>query len=74
MTATLSRLQPGMLVEFSGEPHTVAMVNHSRARIVPVARQVVTITTLHGKTKTFTRPRTGYDISPNSEIPILRRR
>jgi len=73
---TLTRLQPGMIVMFSGERHVVKMVNESRAFIVPEKRRHVEVKSIEdGKEvikASFTKPGDGISISPNSEIDIIR--
>lgn len=75
MTATLTRLQPGMRLMHGGVPHRVVMVNECRALIEPVSATVRTI-------RPHTGPHAGRDIqirthgprvsiSPNSECEIL---
>lgn len=73
----LSRLQPGMVIEVSGDEYRVEYVNDCRAKCVPLNRQKRTIKfeNKKGETCEFTPETTGgaINISPNSECPILRR-
>lgn len=74
---TFSRLKLGMIVEHDGRPFEVVMVNDCRARIEPVKRKIVKVTLQKfdgetGEQKAFSVPqRESYNISPNSEMPIL---
>ncbi len=73
MNQTLTRLQPGHVVEFNGEEWIVTYVNESRARIVPREKKQITITTSEGLTANFQRHGGALDISPNSELRIVGR-
>lgn len=64
-------LRRGQLVDYFGEPCRVVMVNECRARLVPVRKLKVTISNLFGRTVTFKRSLPGFNVSVNSEIPIL---
>lgn len=72
MNGTLSRLQPGMTVLFSGAPHRVVMVNDCRARIVAVDKLRKTVL-LAGRLVTFSGEDRALNISPESELEILNR-
>ncbi len=70
-----SRLRVGMIVMLQGCEHRVEMVNGSRARCVPLSKKKVEIKTRFGEDGeaiTFEKNRPGMDISPNSEIEIIR--
>jgi hypothetical protein len=74
---TLSRLQPGMVVEIGGEEHVVEMVNDCRARCLPLNKKKskVRITDkLTGEVREFEPETTGgaVNISPNADCKILR--
>lgn len=71
MSATLSHLQPGHVVEFEGERWLVTMVNDCRARLVPQQKKVVVVVTASGKSATFQRYGASINVSPNSELPVV---
>jgi hypothetical protein len=67
------RLRVGMIVMLQGSEHRVEMVNPSRAHCVPLTKKKVEIKTRFDEAvKTFEKDRPGLDISPNSEIQVLR--
>lgn len=72
---TLSRLQPGMVVEFQGEHWRVTKVNDCCARLIPLRKADKTFTPVTGpnagKTISIESSRDAINISPNSEIPII---
>lgn len=73
--ATLTVLQPGMLVLFEGAPHRVVMVNESRA-LIECERRVTRVirpeTGPHaGQEVRITSTGQRHSISPNSELPTL---
>lgn len=74
---TLTRLQPGMIVELSGVRHTIILVNDCRAVAVPQEKKVTEFTAKTGinadKVIKFAQFQPGVNISPNSEIPIVGR-
>jgi hypothetical protein len=63
----------GDIIELAHEPHRVVMVNASRALVRPVAREVVEVCVTGGRRVKFRRLRRAFSISPNSEVPILKR-
>lgn len=71
MSQTLTRLQPGHLIEVSGEEYHVVMVNDCRARCVPLAKRERTITPKFGDAVTIQSTGNALNISPNSECRIL---
>ena len=70
-SATLTRLQPGQVLEFAGERYLCVFVNDCRARLVPQQKHVVVVTTAAGKSATFQRYGASVNVSPNSELPIV---
>jgi hypothetical protein len=68
-----SRLRLGDLVVLDGRKHVITMVNPCRARAVPLAKRRVDYETVDGKRVKFDTNYSTVNISPNSEIPILKR-
>lgn len=72
---TLTRLQPGHIIMFSGERHRVTMVNDCRAVIVPMEKRKTEIQqTIDGKqvvVARFSKYGSSVNISPNSEVEIV---
>jgi hypothetical protein len=68
-----SRLRLGDLVVLDGRKHVITMVNSCRARAVPLAKKRVDYETVDGKRVKFDTCYATVNISPNSEIPILKR-
>lgn len=73
--ATLTRLQPGMLVLAAGLRCRVVLVNDSRAKLQPVDRRERVVLPQTGKdagkTVIIRERLPAFDVSPNSEVPIL---
>jgi len=68
-----TRLRVGDLVVLEGRKHVITMVNSCRARAVPLAKKRVDYETIDGKRVKFDTCFATVNISPNSEIPILKR-
>jgi hypothetical protein len=72
---SLARLQPNMIVRFEAREWRVALVNESRALLVPrerVVRVFVPETGPNaGKEVRVAAIGTGISVSPNSELPIV---
>ena len=68
-----SRLRVGDVIEQDGEEWIVDLVNPCRARIKPLRKRQVSYETLEGKKVEFEASRKWANISPQSEVPILRR-
>jgi len=56
-----------------GREHVIDFINISRARAVPLERKQVEYTTVEGKKVEFHADHAAQNISPNSEVEILRR-
>lgn len=74
MNQTLTRLQPGQVIEISGSEYHVVMVNDCRARCLPLAKQERTITPKFGEPVTIQSSGSALNISPNSECRIVGRK
>ena len=75
---SLTRLQVGMVIEYSGEEYLVQSVTDCRAMIVPLNKRKTVVqikNKLTDEVREFTPETTGgpIGISPNSECKILRR-
>lgn len=71
MSDTLTRLQPGHLIEVSGDTYHVVFVNDCRARCVPMKKQERVITPKFGEAVTIQSSGSALNISPNSDCPIV---
>lgn len=67
------RLRIGDVFMLHGREHVVDFINASRARAVPLERKQVEYVTTDEKTVKFETDHASYNISPNSEVEILRR-
>lgn len=74
VVVTLTRLQPKMVFEMeAGEEYQVLRVNDCRAHCVPLTKKRVEIKDqLNGKVVVFEKTGNPIDISPNSDVKILR--
>lgn len=69
-----SRLQVGDIIPFGQQEYIVWLVNRSRAACAPlVGSAPVRVTTASDGSVAFTPAAHSESISPNSEVPILRR-
>jgi hypothetical protein len=68
-----TRLKVGDVVALYGREFVVDYVNTCRARCIPLSKKQVSYTTVSGKTVEFESEEAGKNISPNSDIPILKR-
>lgn len=66
-------LRVGDVVELNGMEYVIDYLNECRARAIPMSRKHVSYETVAGKKVEFETDHSGTNISPNSEIPILRR-
>lgn len=66
-------LRIGDVVELNGIEYVVDYINECRAHAIPLSRKHVSYKTVAGKKVEFEVDHSGKNISPNSEIPILRR-
>lgn len=66
-------LRVGDVVELNGIEYVIDYLNECRARAIPLSRKQVRYETVEGKTVAFEADHSGTNISPNSDIPILRR-
>lgn len=69
---TLTRLQRGQVIDLFGSEYVVVMANDCRARCLPLAKKSVDYNTRFGKNVAFETAGTAQNISPESEVPILR--
>jgi hypothetical protein len=65
-------LRRGDIIQLAGRECIVTMVNESRARAFPTELRQVEVTTSAGRHITFAAKLRPFDISPNSEVPVLR--
>jgi hypothetical protein len=79
MISTFTILKLGDVIELEGREHVIAMVNESRAKAIPLQRETRTFTpsrydaqTGEQKKVQFLERATAANISPNSDVPILR--
>ncbi|QDP54843.1 MAG: hypothetical protein Unbinned3891contig1000_41 [Prokaryotic dsDNA virus sp.] len=69
---TLTRLQPGDVIEHDGTEHLVWFVNNSRASAIPFTCNAVQFRSRSGQVVKLTASSgNSINISPNSEVPIL---
>lgn len=68
----LTRLQAGHVILLSGIEHRVILVNDCRARVVPLKKVKKSYKTLEGEDVSFEAKGKAVNISPNSEVPIVR--
>lgn len=74
MRETITLLDVGDVVLHRGQECVVVMVNDCRARIIPTATRVESFTNGRtGERVSFERHQGGENVSPNSELPVLRR-
>lgn len=66
-------LRLGDVVELQGGEYVVEYINECRARVIPLHRKQVNYETVEGKKVEFEADASAKNISPNSDIPILRR-
>lgn len=71
--STGSRLRRGDVFLHDGAEAVVIRVNECRARCMPLARRQVEIKVAQGDSVHFSAPSKAFDISPNSEVEIVRR-
>lgn len=66
-------MKEGDIIDLGSDgPCVVEMINDCRARVRPVGNVKVEFTPVNtGKTISFNRPKTAFNISPNTEVPII---
>lgn len=72
-TQTFFRFKPGDVVLLDNREYVVDFINESRMRCIPMERKKVEYVTADEKKVEFTADYSAVNISPNSELPILRR-
>lgn len=70
-TKPMTRLQEGQIVLVGEVRHHVILVNESRARVVPMKKVPKSYTTVMGEKVSFNASGKPFNISPDSEIPIV---
>lgn len=68
-----TRLRLGDVVKLNELEYVIDYINECRARAIPLSRRLVKYETVAGKKVEFETDHSGTNISPNSDIPIIRR-